>query len=83
MRVVELHNATVNPPAPDREDGPHAAPRAGEGNYGLQPKSTASEDSFYQQKVPGLFFLGVTPKGTDGTRPRPTTRRASTWMSPA
>ncbi|MEO5761731.1 MAG: M20/M25/M40 family metallo-hydrolase, partial [Vicinamibacteria bacterium] len=28
--------------------------------------STASEDfSFYQQKVPGLFFfLGVTPKGT-------------------
>ena len=31
--------------------------------------STASEDfSFYQQKVPGLFFfLGVTPKGTPAT----------------
>lgn len=33
----------------------------------ITPKATASEDfSFYQAKVPGLFFnLGVTPKGTD------------------
>ena len=67
VRVVELYNATVNNPGLTEEMGPTLRRVAGEGNYGLQPKSTASEDfSFYQEKVPGMFFyLGVTPKGTD------------------
>ncbi|MBP6706514.1 MAG: amidohydrolase, partial [Achromobacter sp.] len=73
VRVVELYNATVNPPALTEQMGPTLRRVAGEGNYGLQPKSTASEDfSFYQQKVPGLFFyLGVTPKGTDVDKAAP------------
>ena len=73
VRVVELYNATVNPPALTEKMGPTLRRVAGEGNYGLQPKSTASEDfSFYQQKVPGLFFyLGVTPKGTDVDKAAP------------
>lgn len=62
--MVELYNATVNNPGLTEEMGATLRRVAGEGNYGLQPKSTASEDfSFYQEKVPGMFFyLGVTPK---------------------
>lgn len=73
VRVVELYNATVNPPALAEQMGPTLRRVAGDGNYGLQPKSTASEDfSFYQEKVPGLFFyLGVTPKGTDVEKAAP------------
>ncbi|MDH0685197.1 amidohydrolase [Achromobacter animicus] len=73
VRVVELYNATVNPPALAEQMGPTLRRVAGEGNYGLQPKSTASEDfSFYQEKVPGMFFyLGVTPKGTDVDKAAP------------
>ena len=81
-RAVQRHR---QPAGLTEKMGPTLRRVAGEGNYGLQPKSTASEDfSFYQQKVPGLFFyLGVTPRAPTWTRPRPTTRRASTWMSPA
>lgn len=73
VRVVELYNATVNPPALTEQMGATLRRVAGEGNYGLQPKSTASEDfSFYQEKVPGMFFyLGVTPKGTDVDKASP------------
>ncbi|WP_447990153.1 amidohydrolase [Achromobacter spanius] len=73
VRVVELYNATVNPPALTEQMGATLRRVAGEGNYGLQPKSTASEDfSFYQEKVPGMFFyLGVTPKGTDVDKAAP------------
>jgi amidohydrolase len=73
VRVVELYNATVNNPALTEQTGPTLRRVAGEGNYGLQPKSTASEDfSFYQEKVPGMFFyLGVTPKGTDVEKAAP------------
>jgi amidohydrolase len=73
VRVVELYNATVNNPALTEQMGPTLRRVAGEGNYGLQPKSTASEDfSFYQEKVPGMFFyLGVTPKGTDVEKAAP------------
>lgn len=69
FRVVELYNATINPPALTDSMAPTLKRVAGEGNWVLGPKSTASEDfSFYQEKVPGLFFnLGVTPKGTDVT----------------
>lgn len=46
---------------------------AGEGNYGLQPKSSASEDfSFFQEKAPGMFFyLGATPRDTDVSKAAP------------
>lgn len=73
VRVVELYNATVNNPALTEQMGSTLRRVAGEGNYGLQPKSTASEDfSFYQEKVPGMFFyLGVTPKGTDVDKAAP------------
>ena len=73
VRVVELYNATVNNPALTEKMGSTLRRVAGEGNYGLQPKSTASEDfSFYQEKVPGMFFyLGVTPKGTDVDKAAP------------
>ncbi|MDM9560690.1 amidohydrolase [Bordetella petrii] len=73
VKIVELYNATVNPPALTEQMAPTLRRVAGEGNYGLQPKATASEDfSFYQEKVPGLFFyLGVTPKGTDPQQAAP------------
>ncbi|PJX25805.1 N-acyl-L-amino acid amidohydrolase [Advenella sp. S44] len=67
VKVVELYNAVVNPPDFTDKMAPTLRRVAGEGNYDLQPKSSASEDfSFYQQKAPGMFFyLGVTPKGED------------------
>ena len=73
VRVVELYNATVNHPELTEKMGPTLRRVAGEGNYGPQPKSTASEDfSFYQEKVPGMFFyLGVTPKDTDVEKAAP------------
>ena len=70
FRVVELYNATINQPALTESMAPTLKRVAGDGNWMLGPKSTASEDfSFYQEKVPGLFFnLGVTPKGIDVTK---------------
>ncbi len=67
FKVVELYNATVNQPALTDQMAPTLRRVAGDGNWLIVPKATASEDfSFYQEKVPGLFFnLGVTPKGTD------------------
>jgi len=73
VKVVELYNAVVNPPDFTDKMAPTLRRVAGEGNYALQPKSSASEDfSFYQQKAPGMFFyLGVTPKGKDLARAAP------------
>ncbi|NUT16106.1 MAG: M20/M25/M40 family metallo-hydrolase, partial [Cupriavidus sp.] len=70
FRVVELYNATINQPALTEKMAPTLQRVAGDGNWMITPKATASEDfSFYQEKVPGLFFnLGVTPKGQDVTR---------------
>ncbi|MEX8195031.1 amidohydrolase [Comamonas guangdongensis] len=67
VKVVELYNAVVNPPDLVAKMGPTLERVAGPGNFGLQPKSSASEDfSFYQQQAPGMFFyLGVTPKDKD------------------
>ncbi|AGW89822.1 MULTISPECIES: amidohydrolase [Cupriavidus] len=67
FRVVELYNATINQPALTDKMAPTLMRVAGDGNWMITPKATASEDfSFYQEKVPGLFFnLGVTPKGQD------------------
>lgn len=70
FRVVELYNATINQPALTEKMAPTLQRVAGDGNWMITPKATASEDfSFYQEKVPGLFFnLGVTPKGQDVTK---------------
>ncbi|WP_354674393.1 amidohydrolase [Cupriavidus alkaliphilus] len=70
FRVVELYNATINQPALTEKMAPTLQRVAGDGNWMITPKATASEDfSFYQEKVPGLFFnLGVTPRGQDVTK---------------
>ncbi|MCO4892752.1 amidohydrolase [Cupriavidus sp. WGtm5] len=70
FRVVELYNATINQPALTEKMAPTLQRVAGDGNWLITPKATASEDfSFYQEKVPGLFFnLGVTPRGQDVTK---------------
>ena len=67
FKVVEVYNATINQPALTAQMAPTLQRVAGEANWMLGPKATASEDfSFYQERVPGLFFhLGVTPKGVD------------------
>ena len=67
VRVVELYNAVVNPPQLVAQMAPTLERVAGAGNFGVQPKSQASEDfSFYQQEAPGMFFyLGVTPRNED------------------
>ncbi len=73
VKVVELYNAVVNPPDFTEKMAPTLRRVAGQGNYDLQPKSSASEDfSFYQQKAPGMFFyLGVTPKGKELSKAAP------------
>nr|WP_238534386.1 amidohydrolase [Advenella kashmirensis] len=73
VKVVELYNAVVNPPDFTERMAPTLRRVAGQGNYDLQPKSSASEDfSFYQQKAPGMFFyLGVTPKGKELSKAAP------------
>lgn len=70
FRVVELYNATINQPALTEKMAPTLQRVAGEGNWMIAPKASEAEDfSFYQEKVPGLFFyLGVTPKGQDVTK---------------
>ena len=70
FRVVELYNATINQPALTEKMAPTLQRVAGEGSWMITPKASESEDfSFYQEKVPGLFFyLGVTPKGQDVTK---------------
>jgi len=73
VKVVELYNAVVNPPEFTEKMAPTLRRVAGQGNYDLQPKSSASEDfSFYQQKAPGMFFyLGVTPKDKELSKAAP------------
>jgi len=73
VKVVELYNAVVNPPEFTEKMAPTLRRVAGDGNYDLQPKSSASEDfSFYQQKAPGMFFyLGVTPKDKELSKAAP------------
>ena len=55
----------------DREDGADAAARRGRRATSASARSTgtAEDFSYFQQKVPGLFFfLGVTPRGQDHTK---------------
>jgi amidohydrolase len=66
---------TIDPGYPLTFNDPNLATRmaptlertAGKGHVVLMPPSTGAEDfSYYQQKIPGLyFFLGVTPPGND------------------
>jgi amidohydrolase len=58
---------TYNDPALTEKMLPSLQNTAGPANVMLKPPVTGAEDfSFYEQKIPGLFFfLGGMPKGTD------------------
>ncbi|UCE05353.1 MAG: amidohydrolase [bacterium] len=58
---------TVNDPELTAKMVPVLKKVAGEQNvFKVRPKGTAEDFSYYQQKVPGLFFfLGITPKDAD------------------
>ena len=85
VRVVELlYNATVNPPALTEKMGPTLRRVAGEGNYGLQPKSTASEDFVLPAEGAGPVLLpGRHAQGHRRGQGRAQPLAALTWMSPA
>ena len=53
-----------------RADGADAAPRGRSDNVRVGPLTGTAEDfSYFQQKVPGMFFfLGVTPRDQDHTK---------------
>jgi amidohydrolase len=59
--------ATVNDPGLTERMAPTLRRVAGQDNVRLSALTGTAEDfSYYQQKVPGMFFfLGVTPKGVD------------------
>ena len=59
--------ATINDPALTEKMAPTLRRVAGADNVRIGALTGTSEDfSFFQQKVPGMFFfLGVTPKGVD------------------
>jgi amidohydrolase len=59
--------ATINDPALTERMAPTLRRVAGDDNVRLSALTGTAEDfSFFQQKVPGMFFfLGVTPKGVD------------------
>lgn len=63
--VLLLYPFTYNDPALTQEMLPTLEAGAGAGMVKLTPVHTGAEDfSFFQQKVPGLFFfLGGMPKG--------------------
>jgi amidohydrolase len=58
---------TINDPALTEKMVPTLRRVAGDANVRVGPLTGTAEDfSFFQQKVPGMFFfLGVTPKGVD------------------
>jgi amidohydrolase len=59
--------ATINDPGLTEKMAPTLRRAAGAENVRIGPLTGTAEDfSYYQQKVPGMFFfLGVTPKGVD------------------
>jgi amidohydrolase len=59
--------ATINDPVLTERMAPTLRRAAGADNVKLSALTGTAEDfSYFQQKVPGLFFfLGVTPKGVD------------------
>jgi amidohydrolase len=61
---------TINDPALTERMIPTLQRVAGEGNYRVAPLTGTAEDfSYFQQKVPGMFFfLGVTPRDQDWTK---------------
>jgi amidohydrolase len=65
VKIDVLYPVTYNDPALTQEMLPTLEAAAGPGNVELTPAHTGAEDfSFFQQKVPGLFFfLGGMPKG--------------------
>jgi amidohydrolase len=66
--VIEKGNpVTVNDPRLTERMVPTLQRIFGKDNVHAVPPLTVAEDfSFYQQRIPGMFFLlGITPKGTD------------------
>ncbi len=65
VKIDVLYPVTYNDPALTQEMLPTLEAAAGAGMVELTPAHTGAEDfSFFQQKVPGLFFfLGGMPKG--------------------
>lgn len=67
VHIESGYPVTVNDPELTDQMVPVLKKVAGEENvFKVPPKGTAEDFSYYQQKVPGLFFfLGITPKGVD------------------
>ncbi|HEX6048523.1 MAG TPA: amidohydrolase [Gemmatimonadaceae bacterium] len=70
VSILLGYPVTFNDPALTRRMAPTLARVARDGKAAIGPPITGAEDfSFFQQKVPGLyFFLGVVPDGVDPAR---------------
>ncbi len=67
VRIESPYIVTVNDPKLTEKMGPSLRRTAGAENVSIAPKVAGAEDfSFYQEKIPGLFFfVGISPKGSD------------------
>jgi len=67
VRIESPYIVTVNDPKLTEKMGPSLRRTAGTENVSIAPKVAGAEDfSFYQEKIPGLFFfVGISPKGSD------------------
>jgi amidohydrolase len=67
VRIESPYIVTVNHPKLTEKMGPTLKRVAGPENTLVAPKIAGAEDfSFYQEKIPGLFFIvGVSPRGSD------------------
>lgn len=70
VRIESPYIVTVNDPQLTEKMAPSLKRTAGSENILIAPKTAGAEDfSFYQEKIPGLFFfVGISPKGTDLTK---------------
>ena len=76
VTITKSYPITYNDPALTARMVPTLKRTARDGKAGVLPPVTGAEDfSYFQQKIPGLyFFLGVTP---DGTNPATTAKNHS------
>ena len=67
VRIESPYIVTVNDPKLTEKMEPSLRRTAGAENVSIAPKVAGAEDfSFYQEKIPGLFFfVGISPKGSD------------------
>jgi len=73
VKIEKAAPVTANDPALTERMLPTLKRVAGDGNIRLQPRVMVAEDfSYFQQKVPGLFFfIGITPKDADMSKAAP------------